>query len=201
MLVGQHQKNNDTKYIQTISFTSKGTKIIDNTLFYCYEINDNNENTSFYYYIKIKFEKQSDLQNIKIYATDTLEQEHKDIQVDDFTIGYKSSTSTTYYRDIIINSNLISNSLKTFYLKIQGAEGTLVQGTIVQGVSIVNILPEPTVNSIGIWGSPSQIACVNGVKIQLGKTGIYELNNPNIQINFVGFIPIDKNFVLDYSYE
>ena len=196
MLIGQHQKNNDTTYIQTISFTSKGTKIIDNTLFYCYEINDNNENTSFYYYVKIKFEKQNNLQNIKIHATDALEQQG--IQVDDFTIGYKSSTSTTYYRDIIINSNLIQNNLKTFYLTINGAEGT-----IVQGMSIVNILPASvkTANSIGIWGSPSQIACVNGVKIQLGKTGIYELNNPNIKINFVGFIPIDKNFVLDYSYE
>ena len=194
MLVGQHQKNDDTKYIQTINFTSKGTKIIDNTLFYCYEINDNNENSSIYYYIKNKFKKQSNIQNIKIYAADTLE--HQGIQVDDFTIGYKSSTSTTYYRDIIINSNLIQNNLKTFYLTINGAEGT-----IVQGVSIVNILPVTTANSIGIWGSPSQIACVNGVKIQLGKTGIYELNNPNIKINFVGFIPIDKNFVLDYSYE
>ena len=186
MLVGQHQKNNNTKYIQTINFTTIDTHSI--------KIIDNNTNTSFYYYIKIKFEKQSSLQSIKIYATDALE--NQGIQVDDFTIGYKSSTSTTYYRDIIVNSNLISDSLKTFYLTIKGAEGT-----IVQGVSIVNILPVTTANSIGIWGSPSQIACVNGVKIQLGKTGIYELNNPNIKINFVGFIPIDKNFVLDYSYE
>lgn len=186
MLVGQHQKNDNTKYIQTINFTTIDTHSI--------KIIDNNENTSFYYYIKIKFEKQSSLQNIKIYITDALE--HQGIQVDDFTIGYKSSTSTTYYRDIIINSNLIQNNLKTFYLTINGAEGT-----IVQGVSIVNILPVITANSIGIWGSPSQIACVNGVKIQLGKTGIYELNNPNIKINFVGFIPVDKNFVLDYSYE
>ena len=188
MLVGQHQKNDNTKYIQTINFTTIDTHSI--------KIIDNNENTSFYYYIKIKFEKQSSLQNIKIYATDALE--NQGIQIDDFTIGYKSSTSTTYYRDIIVNSNLISDSLKTFYLTIKGAEGT-----IVQGVSIVNILPVtvPTANSIGIWGSPSQVACVNGVKIQLGKTGIYELNNPNIKINFVGFIPIGKNFVLDYSYE
>lgn len=186
MLVGQHQKNDDTKYIQTINFTTIDAHSI--------KIIDNNANTSFYYYIKIKFEKQSNLQNIKIYATDALE--HQGIQVDDFTIGYKSSASTTYYRDIIINSNLIQNNLKTFYLTINGAEGT-----IVKGVSIVNILPVTTANSIGIWGSPSQIACINGVKIQLGKTGIYELNNPNIKINFVGFIPIDKNFVLDYSYE
>ena len=188
MLIGQHQKNNDTTYIQTINFT-----IIDP---YSIKIIDDNENTSFYYYVKIKFEKQNNLQNIKIHATDALE--HQGIQVDDFTIGYKSSTSTTYYRDIIINSNLIQNNLKTFYLTISGAEGT-----IVQGMSIVNILPASvkTANSIGIWGSPSQIACVNGVKIQLGKTGIYELNNPNIKINFVGFIPIGKNFVLDYSYE
>ena len=193
MLIGQHQKNNDTTYIQTINFTTIDPHSI--------KIIDDNENTSFYYYVKIKFEKQSSLQNIKIYATDALE--HQGIQVDDFTIGYKSSTSTTYYRDIIINSNLIQNNLKTFYLTIKGDEGTIVQGTIVQGVSIVNILPVTvkTANSIGIWGSPSQIACVNGVKIQLGKTGIYELNNPNIKINFVGFIPIDKNFVLDYSYE
>ena len=187
MLVGQHQKNNDTKYIQTISFTP-----VENTS--SIQITDNNKDTSFYYYVKIKFEKQNNLQNIKIHATDALEQQG--IQVDDFTIGYKSSTSTTYYRDIIINSNLIQNNLKTFYLTINGAEGT-----IVKGVSIVNILPVTTANSIGIWGSPSQIACINGVKIQLGKTGIYELNNPNIKINFVGFIPIGKNFVLDYSYE
>ena len=186
MLVGQHQKNDNTKYIQTINFTTIDTHSI--------KIIDNNTNTSFYYYIKIKFEKQSNLQNIKIYATDALE--HQGIQVDDFTIGYKSSTSTIYYRDIIVNSNLIQNNLKTFYLTINGAEGT-----VIQGVSIVNILPVTTATSIGIWGSPSQIACVNGVKIQLGKTGIYELNNPNIKINFVGFIPIDKNFVLDYSYE
>ena len=186
MLVGQHQKNNNTKYIQTINFTTIDTHSI--------KIIDNNVNTSFYYYIKIKFEKQNSLQNIKIYATDALG--HQGIQVDDFTIGYKSSASTTYYRDIIINSNLIQNNLKTFYLTINGAEGT-----IVKGVSIVNILPVTTANSIGIWGSPSQIVCVNGVKIQVGKTGIYELNNPNIKINFVGFIPIDKNFVLDYSYE
>lgn len=187
MLVGQHQKNDSTKYIQTISFTP-----VENTS--SIQITDNNKDTSFYYYVKIKFEKQSSLQNIEIYVKDALEK--KGILVDDFTIGYKNSTSTIYYRDIIINSNLIQNNLKTFYLTINGAEGT-----IVQGVSIVNILPVTTANSIGIWGSPSQIACVNGVKIQLGKTGIYELNNPNIQINFVGFIPIDKNFVLDYSYE
>ena len=191
MLVGQHQKNDDTKYIQTINFTTIDAHSI--------KIIDNNINTSFYYYVKIKFEKQSSLQNIKIHATDALEQQG--IQVDDFTIGYKSSTSTTYYRDIIINSNLIQNNLKTFYLTINGAEGNVVKGTVVQGVSIVNILPVPTASSIGIWGSPSQVACVNGVKIQLGKTGIYELNNPNIKINFVGFIPIGKNFVLDYSYE
>ena len=188
MLVGQHQKNNDTKYIQTISFTP-----VENTS--SIQITDNNKDTSFYYYVKIKFEKQSSLQNIEIYAKDTLEK--KGILVDNFTIGYKSSISTTYYRDIIINSNLIQNNLKTFYLTINGAEGT-----IVQGVSIVNILPITTANSIGIWGSPSQIACVNGVKMQLGKTGIYELNNPNIKINFVGFVPIEnKNFVLDYAYE
>ena len=131
---------------------------------------------------------------MKMYAAGGVEKQG--IEVDDFTSGYNSATSTTYQRDIIVNSNLISDSLKTFYLTINGAEGT-----IVKGVSIVNILPVTIANSIGIWGSPSQIACVNGVKIQLGKTGIYELNNPNIQINFVGFIPIDKNFVLDYSYE
>lgn len=191
MLIGQHQKNNDTTYIQTINFTTIDPHSI--------KIIDDNENTSFYYYVKIKFEKQNNLQNIKIYATDALEQQG--IQVDDFTIGYKSSTSTIYYRDIIINSNLIQNNLKTFYLTIKEDEGTIAQGTIVQGASIVNILPISTANSIGIWGSPSQIACVNGVKIQLGRTGIYELNNPNIKINFVGFIPIGKNFVLDYSYE
>lgn len=191
MLIGQHQKNNDTTYIQTINFTTIDPHSI--------KIIDDNENTSFYYYVKIKFEKQNNLQNIKIYATDALEQQG--IQVDDFTIGYKSSTSTIYYRDIIINSNLIQNNLKTFYLTIKEDEGTIAQGTIVQGASIVNVLPISTANSIGIWGSPSQIACVNGVKIQLGRTGIYELNNPNIKINFVGFIPIGKNFVLDYSYE
>ena len=56
MLVGQHQKNDNTKYIQTINFTTIDTHSI--------KIIDNNTNTSFYYYIKIKFEKERSVQNI-----------------------------------------------------------------------------------------------------------------------------------------
>ena len=51
MLVGQHQKNDNTKYIQTINFTTIDPHSI--------KIIDGNENTSFYYYVKIKFEKQN----------------------------------------------------------------------------------------------------------------------------------------------
>ena len=187
MLIGQHQKNDSISYIYAVQFEA----IDSNSVKIIYE--DSN-NQSPYCYIRIKFEKQSNSQNIQIYATDALENEG--IQIDSFALGQKNLTSTVYYRDIIIDKTLINNP-KVFYIKIIG-----VSGTIVQCSSILNILPIATANNIGIWGSPSQIACVNGVKIQLGRTGIYELNNPNIKINFVGFVPIkNKNFVLDYAYE
>ena len=58
---------------------------------------------------------------------------------------------------------------------------------------------------IGVQGPPSLLMCINGEQIRIGKTGIFEINEDNVSISFVGFIPKIKNnvleyFIMDYEY-
>ena len=54
---------------------------------------------------------------------------------------------------------------------------------------------------IGIQGPPSLLMCINGEQIRIGKSGIYEINNENVKISFVGFIPNQLDyFIMDFEY-
>ena len=54
---------------------------------------------------------------------------------------------------------------------------------------------------IGIQGPPSLLMCINGEQIRIGRSGIYEINNENITISFVGFIPNQLDyFIMDFEY-
>ena len=54
---------------------------------------------------------------------------------------------------------------------------------------------------IGIQGPPSLLMCINGEQIRIGRSGIYEINNENITISFVGFVPNQLDyFIMDFEY-
>ena len=187
MIVKQYQKQSNVSYITDLS-----TEKLDNKI---YKIKLTNN--TLYYYIKLNFIKQNSRIPIDIYLSQN-SGEHT-IKIDNFTLSQKSNLSNNYYREIIIPKSILD--ITDIYLNIDSSNYN-IETSMSQCSMVHNILPQDSVNRIGIWGSPSQIACVNGEKIQIGRTGIYELNNPNIKINFVGFIPMpNKNFILDYAYE
>lgn len=61
---------------------------------------------------------------------------------------------------------------------------------------------------IGIQGPTGLMMSINGEQIKIGKTGIYELNDINIKITYLGFalkenaLNVDgyDNFILDFEY-
>lgn len=61
---------------------------------------------------------------------------------------------------------------------------------------------------IGVQGPTGLMMSINGEQIRIGKTGIYELNDINIKITYLGFalkenvLNVDgyDNFILDFEY-
>ncbi|HBP43859.1 MAG TPA: hypothetical protein DD621_04240 [Clostridiales bacterium] len=61
---------------------------------------------------------------------------------------------------------------------------------------------------IGVQGPTGLMMSINGEQIKIGKTGIYELNDVNIKITYLGFALKDNvlnvdgydNFILDFEY-
>lgn len=61
---------------------------------------------------------------------------------------------------------------------------------------------------IGVQGPTGLMMSINGEQIKIGKTGIYELNDINIKITYLGFalkenvLNVDgyDNFILDFEY-
>ncbi len=61
---------------------------------------------------------------------------------------------------------------------------------------------------IGIQGPTGLMMSINGEQIKVGKTGIYELNDINIKITYLGFALKENvlnadgydNFILDFEY-
>ena len=64
---------------------------------------------------------------------------------------------------------------------------------------VVNKIINKKIRKLGVQGPPSMLMCINGEPIRIGKNGIYELNNPNINIDFLSFIPkLNDFFIIDY---
>lgn len=61
---------------------------------------------------------------------------------------------------------------------------------------------------IGVQGPTGLMMSINGEQIKIGKTGIYELNDVNIKITYLGFVLKENvlnvdgydNFILDFEY-
>lgn len=72
-----------------------------------------------------------------------------------------------------------------------------------------------SLKKIGVQGPPGLMFTINGEEIYIGRSGVYELYNNNISINYLGFVPqkglvtqsTDGStaqtdyFIVDYTYE
>ena len=94
----------------------------------------------------------------------------------------------------IITILFVSGVKMNFFIKI-GVAGLL-------GIVGLIIIAPYRLKRIGVQGTPGLLMCINGEQIQIGKSGIFEINIDYI-VSYFGVViekDSDKVFLLDYQY-
>ena len=177
-----------------------------------------------YYYLNFSVKKMNSIQNFylklkNLTQSDDDFSENNEQIIAEFTVPQSTIEDDWTDFEIIIAPNktygqlywdlrrTISNDyLSTSDMQVEGAIGRKMTIVINQFAIIKNIVKDINkIVKIGVQGPPSLLMCINGEQIRIGKTGIFEINEDNVSISFVGFIPKVKNdileyFIMDYEY-
>ena len=87
-----------------------------------------------------------------------------------------------------------------------GTSGRIMKIKILQFDRVINVISSylaknyagmTTLKKIGIQGPPGLLFCIDGEEIRIGRSGIYELYNEDINISYIGFIIKDSLFTQD----
>lgn len=87
-----------------------------------------------------------------------------------------------------------------------GTWGRIMKIKILQFDRVVNVISSylaknyagmTSLKKIGIQGPPGLLFCIDGEEIRIGRSGIYELYNEDINISYMGFIIKDSLFTQD----
>lgn len=230
---GQIRKNQVQSFLTPLEYKlidkevesnlSKGVVFLDNAI----ELSGSNvleakntqgKNKSYYLRFKIYKKNTKQIFDVKLINTDK-----NDIQQTIATIQIPPGEETDYsVFDIVISPSVnriyneihfeLARELVDYEEKNEkGYYGRLAKLEIENLSNIYNLIEflNPSIENkgklkqIGIQSAPGLMMCINGEQIQVGRTGIYELKNPSILIDFIGFI-IEKEdnnyFILDYQY-
>lgn len=156
------------------------------------------------YYIQVKIKCKDVAQYVMFYLTDVRGQDRQ--MIGQYTISKKSSTaivndSDEYallsfivtpfndYQYILVQlernkTNILSNSLQ---VEVVSYNYLKIRNLLESGQEVVKI---------GIQGPPGLLMCINQEGIRIGPSGIYQIKNSQIKINFFG-IPITKAQLVD----
>lgn len=192
--------------------------------YYDFSNTGNKMNKQNYYYLNFSVKKMNSIQNFYLklknltQSDDDFSDNNEQI-IAEFTVPQSTVEDDWTNFEIIIAPNktygqlywdlrrTISNDyLSTSDMQVEGAIGRKMTIVINQFAIIKNIVKDINkIVKIGVQGPPSLLMCINGEQIRIGKTGIFEINEDNISISFVGFIPKVKNgileyFIMDYEY-
>lgn len=192
--------------------------------YYDFSNTGNKMNKQNYYYLNFSVKKMNSIQNFYLklknltQSDDDFSDNNEQI-IAEFTVPQSTVEDDWANFEIIIAPNktygqlywdlrrTISNDyLSTSDMQVEGAIGRKMTIVINQFAIIKNIVKDINkIVKIGVQGPPSLLMCINGEQIRIGKTGIFEINEDNISISFVGFIPKVKNgileyFIMDYEY-
>lgn len=192
--------------------------------YYDFSNTGNKMNKQNYYYLNFSVKKMNSIQNFYLklknltQSDDDFSDNNEQI-IAEFTVPQSTIEDDWTNFEIIIAPNktygqlywdlrrTISNDyLSTSDMQVEGAIGRKMTIVINQFAIIKNIVKDINkIVKIGVQGPPSLLMCINGEQIRIGKTGIFEINEDNISISFVGFVPKVKNgileyFIMDYEY-
>lgn len=87
-----------------------------------------------------------------------------------------------------------------------GTSGRIMNIKILQFDRVINVISSylaknyagmTSLKKIGIQGPPGLLFCIDGEEIRIGRSGIYELYNEDINISYMGFIIKDSLFTQD----
>ena len=175
----------------------------------------NNKNS---YYLQFEVKKRMDsIQKFYLKLKNTTQTEDNEQLIGDFTVPIGNDTA---YFEIIFTPNATYNQilweLQRTVVDYQSEQGRLMDITVkkfTQLINIISILQQTYTDmtyltKIGIQGPSSFLMCINGEQIRIGKSGIYEINNDLIKINFISFVPkqdtLSSNkmdyFIMDFEY-
>lgn len=126
----------------------------------------------------------------------------------------KQGVGTTTFELIFTpnsNYNQIVFELKRLALDFytdngDGASGRIMKIKILQFDRVINVISSylaknypgmTSLKKIGIQAPPGLLFCIDGEEIRVGRSGVYELYNEDINISYIGFIIKDSLFTQD----
>ena len=213
---GQIRKNKNTEYLNVISVNLQEEQkqmtipSLEEDGTFIDKVFHTSLSSSKGYYIRLKFYKQSTTQNITIKMEDTnaISKGGQLIGVievpsgdpSDYYIFEKVFMPSRNYNQIKIE--LDRNSVD-YEVNIERPNiyGRIVNVEVLSFAEVKNIIPY-RLKRIGVQGTPGLIMCINGEQIQIGKSGIFEINIDYI-VSYFGVViekDSDKVFLLDYQY-
>lgn len=163
-----------------------------------------------YYYLKFSVTALSSDQvfNLKLTAGD---EARPDDYIEQFVQSYKvpENNNNESVQTLIFETVIAPNSsYDKIVWKLQRTSEDYVSAPRKMSINILafkriqNQTARKKIKKLGVQGPPSMLMCINGEPIRIGRNGIYEINNPNINIDFVSFIPKPNDFfIMDYQYE
>lgn len=226
--IGQLRRNEITSYVNPVKYTKK-TIINDESIIdfqdICLEMSgDQIVDTTSSYYLKFEVSQRPEAAQDFI-----IKLKNNDVTIDNVqevkTLKVAAGTGKISF-ELIFNPNSKYNQLifelqrlaLDFYLDNgDGTSGRKMEINILEFSKIINIVDSylkgkfsglTKLKKIGLQGPPGLMFVLDGEEIRIGRTGVYELYNDNIEISYIGFIIKDSLFtqsgkdffVMDFKY-
>ena len=229
--IGQFRRSQVQSYATDLTMTM-GRTIVEtttgeNVTFYdiCGDLTgDNVLNSQNSYYLKFGVQQRTDSEQIfylKIKNINELEDNEQ--LIEEFKVARGSDIT---YFEVIISPNATYNKIiwelqrTGIDYQISNQDGSSGRIMSISNISYTRLLDIITIlrnsysnltylTKIGVQGPPGLLMCINREQIRTGRNGIYELNNDNINITSLCFVPkiistssgdALEYFIVDFEY-
>ena len=215
--IGQMRRNQYSSYSNSLDYRLDLILNEDSTIdFYdqcMYLYNENIISPKYGYYLKFKVAQLTDSVQDFVIKLRTDEKTIDNVQ-EIRTLSVKQGTDETVFELVFSpneNYNQIIFELKRLSLDFHtenedNKSGRIMKITILAFERISNVISDylskhysglASLKKIGIQGPPGLMFILDGEEIKIGKSGVYELYNDNIDISYIGFIIKDSSFTQD----
>lgn len=226
--IGQLRRNEISSYVSSVLYSKNITENNDSIIKFqdvCLSMTgDQIVDATNNYYLQFEVSQRPDSAQdftIKLKNNDNVENNIQEIR----TLKVPAGTGKVTF-ELIFNPNSKYNQLifelqrltLDFYLDNgSGSSGRIMEVNILEFSKIINVIDTylkgkfsglTKLKKIGLQGPPGLLFALDGEEIRIGRTGIYELYNDEIEISYIGFIIKDSLFtqsgkdffIMDFKY-